>query len=385
MKKLFYIPAIFLLVTGITLGQDNSPSEQNQKTANTKFILTGFGFGGMGIEGTGDEQKSTFGETGFSPIFLWKQSDRIFFESELEFELKEEGTEIGLEYANISYIFNKYMTLRAGKFLSPFGTFQERLHPAWINKLVSKPLGFGHSAVGPTSEIGFDLRGGIPLYHCKLNYSIYVSNGPKLNNGSDMPEETGMLKYENFIDNNLNKAIGGRFGLLPFPNSSVEIGASYQTAMVGDKDDSLYENIRAQMFAVDFSLVKGIKFLKGIIDIKGQFSQVNVDKADYFDPLDTTGMAYTFENITQVYYGQLSFRPAMLKNKLIKNIELVGRYATLMSPEESKWGEEEKQLTIGINYWTSWRTVIKFNYQMIRHGHDSEEENAFLIQFAIGF
>ncbi len=395
--KTFTLLTTLFAISSSLWAQNTSTEETNSSgnSGDTKFVLTGYGYSGMTIEGKGKEQKSTFGETGFAPIFIWKASKNLFFEGEVEFILLGEGLDIELEYANVNLIMNKYMTLRAGKFLSPFGTFQEKLHPAWINKMVSKPLGFGHGAVGPDAEIGFDLRGGVPLGSSKMNYSLYVSNGPILRTGVEEENEAGMLEYGNIVDNNKNKAIGGRIGFLPFSNSSLEIGVSAQTAKGGNNDsiffynkknnamDALeYNNIGTKSYALDLSYVKSLAFIKGTLDIKGQLNNVTVDKADYADLIDST--KYSFKNVTQSYYVQLAYRPNMLRNKFFNKTELVGRYSALKSPEESKWGEEETQLTIGLNYWASWRSVIKFNYQITQNG-GNESEPAILIQFVTGF
>ncbi len=77
----------------------------------------------------------------FSPIFLWQLSDNIFFEGEFNAEIESGGgTAIELEYAQVSYVANDYLTFGAGKFLNPINYFVEQLHPAWINKLPDRPL-----------------------------------------------------------------------------------------------------------------------------------------------------------------------------------------------------------------------------------------------------
>lgn len=394
---LLLLGIIFIFFSAIATAQDTTQTERNQenvsKTSGSKFLLTGYGFTGFEMEQEGDETKSNFGETGFNPIFLWKPSDKLFFESELELELSDDaGFEFELEYVNVNLILNKYMTLRAGKFLSPFGTFQERLHPAWINKLRSKPLGFGHEGVGPGSEIGVELRGGFPLGSSKLNYSLYLSNGPTLNTGDENAMMAGMLEFENMSDNNLNKAIGGRIGFLPFSNSSLEIGFSGQSAVVGEADkmingmiDTMLDDVNALMYAVDFSYVKSIKPLKSIIDIKGQLNNVTVDKTEFKNQMDTTGMmTYTFDNISQAYFIQFAYRPAMVKNKFFQNIEIVGRYSALTLPEKALWGEEKAQVIVGLNYWFTWRSALKINYQ-ITTPDEGDPVTKYQIQWAIGF
>jgi hypothetical protein len=287
---------------------------------------------------------------------------------------------IELEYGYVSFFLNKYLTIKAGKFLSPFGIYQERLHPQWINKLPSIPLGFNHdeAPIGPPSEIGVDINGGAQLGSAKVNYSLYVSNGPALISNSDI-SQNGQLMYASAEDNNKNKALGGRLGLLPFSNSSFEIGGSFQTGIVGDKGTD-YQNVKARQYALDLSYVRQLDFMMGLLDIKGQWNWVNVDQASYINPADSLG--YTFINNRDAGFIQGAYRPSMFHSKFLKKTELVYRYSsqTLPNLESGKNSElKTTQSTYGINFWYNWRTVIKFAYQ------SQKGNNAFYIQIATGF
>ena len=342
---------------------------------SSKFVITGYTTAGAKFA----KDDTKFNGFSLNPILLWKPSEKIFIEAELETELKGKETVINLEYANVSFFLNKYITFRAGKFLSPFGIYQDRLHPAWINKLPTAPLGYGHDGVGPSAEFGFDIRGGIPLGSAKMNYSIYVSNGPVLKTGADEPGEEGMLSYENADDNNNNKAFGGRLGFLPFSNSSLEIGGSWQLAKPGDKA-SVYENLKTQQYALDLTYVKQLDFIKGLFDVKAQWNWVNVDKADYTDPDDLTGnTTYTYDNKRNSVFAQAAYRPSMSPNKFLKKTELMFRYSGSNPPSGSKEPDKIKQYTYGLNYWINWRTAVKLAYQ------NQKNDNAFLVQFAVGF
>ena len=145
---------------------------------NTKFLLTGYAFAGFSNR---HGEASSF-NAGFSPILLWKLSDKLFFEGELELGQDDAETTVNLEYAHLTYLLNDYITVGAGKFLTPFGQFPDRLHAAWINKLPDFPLVFNEDEglVG-FSQLGAEVRGVIPLGPTKLFYDAYVSNGPRLN------------------------------------------------------------------------------------------------------------------------------------------------------------------------------------------------------------
>jgi hypothetical protein len=338
----------------------------------SKPLLTGYAFAGY-TDRKGE--KGTF-DAGFNPIFLWKYSDRIFFEGELELELSDTETELELEYANMSYIANGYMTLKLGKFLAPFGTFAERLHPAWINKLPDAPLPFGHDGIAPTSEIGFQISGGAPAGPTKFNYAVYVSNGPRLNTGDDEPEEAGMLHFDNNIDINNNKAVGGRFGFLPLPE--LELGYSVQYARVGEDVEA-----GAWLHSVDLGYVRDSQFLKGVIDLRAQWVWSFVDDVIY----DTGSGPFTFNNRRDGGYVQLAYRPSKL-NGFVKNLEGVARWDTLNRPSGAPMDTDEDRWTFGLNYWLSPSTVVKAAYQFgeRRSGMEVNENiNAFLIQAAMGF
>ncbi|MEZ4848210.1 MAG: hypothetical protein R3B93_06250 [Bacteroidia bacterium] len=249
---------------------------ESYKPGKSQFLFRGYAHSGF----VSTDDQVSFDGGSLNPLLVFKQSDRLLFESELEMELSGEGLEINLEYANISYLLTKTLTVRAGKFLTPFGIFVPRLHPAWINKFPTRPLGAGHDGLLPTSDIGVELRGGAYLGPMKVNYSLYAINGPALNNGMDEPEEAGRLHYGRFPDNNKGKSVGGRLGILPFPNSSLELGFSGMTGLVGA--DSGYEEIGATLYAIDASFVKSIPEIGSVIDIKGQYSAVMVDEVGKF-------------------------------------------------------------------------------------------------------
>jgi hypothetical protein len=200
------------------------------RTVNSNVHLTGYAAVTYSAPEAGD---SSFGGTTFNPIFHYLYKDLLLLEAELEIELEGDGTTAtALEYLTLDLFVNDYVTVIAGKFLSPIGQFRQNLHPAWINKLPSAPPGFGHEGAAPLSDLGLQLRGGVPAGPAKLNYAIYAGNGPKLElNGAGTEIEA--IEAEGFgADNNDNKVVGGRIGVLPIPN--LEIGVSAATGSTLD-------------------------------------------------------------------------------------------------------------------------------------------------------
>ncbi|XVJ65090.1 MAG: hypothetical protein HEQ40_02535 [Lacibacter sp.] len=353
-------------------------SAQSQVARTSKFAIVGYTSVSAKFN---KEDGAAFNNLVFNPILLWQPHKNIVIEAEMETEIEGSETKIDMGYANASFFLNKYLTVRTGKFISPFGIFQDRLHPSWINKLPTVPVGTGEDAlgVGPTSEIGIDFRGGIPLGSAKMNYSIFFANGAQLITDPTDPGKQGTLTYGNAETINKKLTGGGRVGFLPLSNSSLEVGFSYRNGNVGDKN-SAYKFIGSQMYALDLTYVKQLDFIKGMFDVKAQWNKVNVDKAEYIDPGDPTGNTlYTFENKRSSFFTQAAYRPSMSQSKFLKKTELVFRYAGFNPPTGAKGLEEIKQYTYGINYWFTWRTAFKAAYQ------SQKDSNAFFLQVAVGF
>lgn len=386
MKKQIIIFCFMLGITPLLMAQEyNKPAldslTSHQSSSNSKavkFLLTGYTQ--TTVMYLPDEE-FTISSFNFVPIFLWRPTEKIFFEGELEVELEEGETMIGLEYANINYIVNRYMIFRVGKFLTPFGAFQDRLHPAWINRMPTRPLGFEEDGTTmPTTEIGVAINGGIPIGPSKINYSLYATNGPQLNTGEGTPGMEGTLLYANAEDNNINKALGGRFGYLPFSNSSLEIGGSFQNSKVGMKGTQ-YENVRATLLALDLTYVKQLSFLKGAIQVLSQWNSVEVGNAVYTDwKGDPTGdTPYTYSNKRSAMYSQIAYRPTLSQKRIIKNLELVYRYGRLEQPQGSMESGQIKQSMYGLNYWINFRSAMKFAVR------SQEGETAYFAQWALLF
>ncbi len=405
MKKIELLIVTTLLISLSTgYAQDSTQTELNKSrlsgtdaSGNTKMLLTAvawFGFQAHLNDTVKTDVKNNFNSYGFSPMFLWKLSDKLFFESEIEIN----NGEFELEFAKLSYSLNKYITIGAGRMLTPFGAYAERWEPVHIERFPNAPLRPDDDLLPDNTHLfwgaimGVDVRGGIPMGSANMNYSLYVSNGPSLAKDETGALLGGVVQYENLDDNNNNKEVGGRIGFLPFSNSSLEIGFSGKHGIAGDEGDSAYKNIGATAYAFDLNYVKAFKPLKSIIGIRSQFNSVTIDKSNYIIPDDSTGATYTFDNTLQNYFMQVSFRPALSKNKFLQNIELLFRYNAITPPKDAVWGPKDTngkggtitRTDIGLCYWLSWRTGLRFAYETQKNP-DGEKNNQFLIRFATGF
>jgi hypothetical protein len=349
-----------------------------QKPGWTKFVISGFGFAGFeALHGT----KSSF-TAGFNPVFLWEPTDRLLFEAELEVGLEGTDTSLALEYATVSYLVNDYLTIGAGRFLTPFGTFNERLHQAWINKLPDKPFAFDDGGIPPEGTIGIELRGGFALGETKMNYSVYAGNSPRLETDTT---EAGILFDDNFTDLKDRKTVGARIGFLPLP--AIEIGYSVLTGRVGDAGTS-FSDVNTVMHGPDLGYVRESELLEGTISVFGQWTWSSVTRATY-DPTGALGFGpVNFPNHRSGGYIQVSYRPSKLETPFLKNLEPVIRFDVLHRPNQAPDPVDDRRWTLGLDYWITPSAVVKFAYEWDKKdvpGGSAINANGVIAQFAIGF
>ena len=344
----------------------------------SKFLLTGYGSAGFIAQDQGGAKQ--FNAT-FNPIFLWKLSDRLLFEGELEAQLEGHDTSVALEIAQLSYLLNDYVTIGAGKFLNPMNYFVERQHMSWVNKLPDKPLAV-YGGLLSEANVGFQIRGAIPAGPTKFGYAFYVANAPELNVDPTIfgATELGTLEHNNFDNLGNHVAVGGRLGFFPIPE--LEIGYGFQFSDVTPPGSA--GSVNSLLQSVDLSYVRESARLQGVINFKFQWVWSHVDQFAY-DPDDTIGGPFVFNNNRDGGYIQLAYRPTRLENAYLKNLEPVFRYDRL-SQSRTATGVSEQRYTLGLNYWLSPSTVFKVAYEWdCQSGPEADRHNAWLMQFVAGF
>ena len=340
-------------------------------SGSTKFLMTGYGSAGFISQENGGDKK--FSAT-FNPIFVWKMSDRLLFEGELEAELEGHDTSVALELAQVSYLVNDYVTVGAGKFLNPMNYFVERQHMGWVNKLPDKPLAVYDSLLAET-ELGFQVRGGIPIGSTKFGYSFYAANAPELIIDPTTPADVGSLEFNNFDNVGKHFAVGGRVGFYPFPE--LEVGYGFQVADVTPAGAA--GDVNSFLQSVDLSYVRESAKLKGIINLKAQWIWSHVGDFAY-DP-----SIAPFKNNRDGGYVQLAYRPSRFENAFIKNLEAVFRY-DILNQAGTPNGVDQTRYTVGLNYWLGPVTVFKTAYEFDHQsGPNADHHNGVLAQFVTGF
>lgn len=329
----------------------------------------------------------------FAPIFHYQYRDLVMLEAELEFEVDSAGeTELALEYLTIDLFLNDYVTFVGGKFLSPIGQFRQNLHPSWINKIVSAPPGFGHDGAAPTSEMGFQLRGGFELGGMNSNYAFYVSNGPEL----IAVEEDGEIELEGIIAEGLGndvdnkKTFGGRLGFLPISNLELGFSAAtgkatvtsleseeehegkyaFRDLLIGINDEDEAPDLHDEI-ARDYDVI-GFDFAYRLnsFQLRGEYVKTKIGEA-------TSGETASEGSSWESWYTQASY--LIPKSKW----EPVIRYTDFTAPHSSV---SQEQLALGINYQFTSSVIAKATYEFNDGLSESKtDENRLLLQLAYGF
>jgi hypothetical protein len=211
---------VFLLITILILSplfcafrlQGQTPEPQEIKPVP---LLTG----STGFISTFDGGEPHLGPIVTSVLLVpmgerWMMESRATFESDLAEPPGVSGfhgvVRKEVDYAQLDFIANPYLTVTLGRFLTPFGIFNERLYPVWIRNLQTDPL-ILPIGIGPSNgSTGAMLRGGFKATsNFNINYAVYFS----------------ALSTLTPVDS--ERTTGGRAGIF-VPKARLEIGGSFQ-------------------------------------------------------------------------------------------------------------------------------------------------------------
>lgn len=327
---------------------------------NSKFVLGGYL--DVAYYGYQDTTKSnTFDMYHFNPIFLYQMQDNILASVELEFE--HGGDEIAVEYAQLDYLWNDYVTITAGKFLVPFGAWNRRLHPGWISKVPGRPwsnnkvvpTGWSETGVMFSGAVGFGENGG------RINYAAYLTNGLEGASGASIRD----LRKSDPRDKNHELAKGGRLGIVPV--AGAEIGVSFYS---GKYDAGINPELDLKFFGFDAEFHHEDYF-----ELRGEYNTVKQDAYDtlmVIQELDKKG-----------YYIQASLKLSILDEDILMPLELAVRYSVQDFDGEAN---DFTELTPCLNYYLSSSSVFRIAYTIYgeKDAASEKDNNVLSLVFAKG-
>ena len=256
-------------------------------------------------------------DTQINPLLLVPLGDHWLIESRAEFEGQFQRPLTGgpykgpvtkhVDYAQIDYIASPYVTITAGRFLTPFGIFNERLYPVWIRFLQPDPLIL---PINTVDSDGVMLRGGFPVNaQANMNYAAYVSVA-----------STGISSVDS------ERQVGGRMGFF-FPGARLEVGGSFQKTLQDERKNA-------------FGFHMGWQSSKAPLSVRSEFAR------------SFEGSGYWIESAYRL-------NQAHFWRKEMRHTELVARlqqfYTGEISPAEvAAFGlpsANTREADFGVNYW----------------------------------
>lgn len=194
-------------------------SVEAQKGSDVPLISGGIGF----LSST--NRGSTVLQPVIAPVTAFPLGDHLLFEAHAD--LREsfvqnnntgpyQGTFFpSIQNLQLDYIANRHLTIVAGRFVTPFGTYNERLSPIWITNFQDAPLIYGIGTRTSGSSDGGMIRGSIYANsHVNVSYTGYYS---------------ALRGSGQFAS---GRAAGDRIDVY-FPSHRLEIGTSYQRLLQG--------------------------------------------------------------------------------------------------------------------------------------------------------
>ena len=281
-----------------------------------------------------------------SPVLLipigsrWLIESRDTFESDLV-QLPGASSFHGVvekevDYLQLDYIANPYFTVTVGRFLTPFGIFNERLYPIWIRDLQSDPL-ILPLATGPSGAgTGAMLRGAYPASRkVTINYAAYYST----------------LITTSPVDS--SRFAGARAGIF-LPGSRLEVGGSFQHLLQDDRSNS---------FGFHFSWQPP----QMPLDIRGEYAR------------SSQGSGYWIESAYR-------FAQPPIWEDFLSHVQLVGRmqeYFVGAQPDEALLPVNTKMFEFGVNYY--FRDDLRFVSSYGRQSAAQSNENVWTVGLTYRF
>ena len=199
-----------------------------QKSPYVPLISGGAGFFSSTNEG------STFFQPVVAPVLALPLGPHLLVESRADLrgfyqQTNETGPFHGsftatLEYLQADYIVNPHLIITAGRFLTPFGTYNERLTALWIRNFQDAPLIFGIGTRTSGSSDGAMVRS-----------KLYASPKLEINDLVFFSANDTGSKFE------AGRAIGDRVDFF-LPDKRLELGASFERFLQSTPADVSHRN-----------------------------------------------------------------------------------------------------------------------------------------------
>ncbi|MFQ6069604.1 MAG: hypothetical protein ACE5LC_03655 [Candidatus Aminicenantales bacterium] len=267
-------------------------------------------------------------------------------------ELRLWETEVRIEQALVSFSLSEKISVSAGLFLVPFGSYNRWSRPH-ETLLVDLPLHVGEIFPSSWRDIGLVVEGDFGFFF----FQTYLGNG--------LAEAADLGSAQQFEDNNRNKARGGRVGFLLQENFSASF--SYYR---GKYDEEAQRKL----------VLRGtdIRWEPGVFQFRYEYTRAELENPDPFAAGKAT--AHFF----QVSFLIWNLRPVASYQELEYEDPFHGPgYSLPLLP--SGMSEKRKRWTGGVVYFPHPNLLIKLEYDFDHDVLLALKNNVFKVQVALSF
>ncbi len=316
--------------------------------------------------------RHSFGQQRLVPFIYADITDHVKFAAELEFERGGTNAAQGdgsmtVEFAQIDYLVNEPINLRAGILLMPVGKFN-LLHDSPLNDLVDRPMVSRIIIPSTWFEAGAGIYGSLyPSSQSKLDYEVYAVNGMSQTAGGITDAGVRSARGSVSRDRDDNKAVVGRVAFSPMLGIEVAGSGFHGTykPSVGAVGTG-----RISIFALDWTLQRGPFEIIG----ESAWSRISNNNA--------TGVAGSGIGPAgmQGYYiqGNYHFMPEFLKKWAPSHFTDASTFTAVVRWEQVDTDTDDRtriasntvgnrreleRLTLGLNFRPIEDTVFKFDWQ----------------------
>ena len=317
--------------------------------------------------------RHSFGQQRLVPFIYADITDHIKFATEIEMERggtnAPQGTDgsMQIEFAQIDYLVNETINIRAGILLMPVGKFNI-LHDSPLNDLVDRPMVSRIIIPSTWFEAGAGIYGTLyPSSQSKLDYEVYAVNGMSQTAGAITDQGVRSARGSVSRDRDDNKAVVGRLAFSPI--LGIEVAGSGYHGTYKPSAGAVGTG-RISIFALDWTLQKGPFEVIG----ESAWSRISNNNATGAagNGIGPAGM--------QGYYiqGNYHFMPDFLKKWAPSHFSDASTFTAVVrwehvdtdtdnrtrnAPNTLGNRRELERLTLGVNFRPIEDTVFKFDWQ----------------------
>lgn len=289
----------------------------------------------------------------------------------------EKGNVLDLERLTIGYTFSDAVKLRAGRFHTPLGFWNNAYHHGvQLQPTIQRPdfLKFeDDGGIIPTHVVGVSLGGRVDTGVGAVEYTVLIGNGPQIvdeNEDGDLIKGDDVLSPNNIADNNIGKAVAFNAAISPSVLGGLKLGVSGHIAEIASFNDAVIVDQTIYAFAATYAI--------GPLGLAAEYFTIN-------DKVEVSGDDYT----NNAYYGLITYT---LMEKWVPYV----MYENLSVKKDDPYmsaleiGRDTEELTVGLRYNINYRSSLKVEYRDIINERNVIEDkdadwNEYAVQWALAF